>query len=169
MKLVMARVVKTPSSPPDRLRLLSLDGGGVKGISSLLILDKITDDLNVLRKQNGLLSLEPFEVFHLAGGTSTGGLIASMLFRLRMSTTHTIVKFKEIAKELFSPWFGFINIHDFGIPGYWLGNAYLKFKAATAAARFPNQPLREAVGKILISAGLEVNEKLRDERGESKM
>lgn len=55
------------------LCLLSLDGGGVRGLSSLYILKSIMDRLNHVRSQNKLPRVKPCEVFDLIGGTSTGG------------------------------------------------------------------------------------------------
>lgn len=56
------------------LCLLSLDGGGVRGLSSLYILKSIMDRLNHARKEaENLPPVKPCEVFDLIGGTSTGG------------------------------------------------------------------------------------------------
>jgi patatin-like phospholipase/acyl hydrolase len=55
------------------LCLLSLDGGGVRGLSTLYILKSIMDRLNGERKKSDLLPVKPCEVFDLIGGTSTGG------------------------------------------------------------------------------------------------
>jgi patatin-like phospholipase/acyl hydrolase len=55
------------------LCLLSLDGGGVRGLSSLYILKSIMDQLNHARARAGLPPVKPCEVFDLIGGTSTGG------------------------------------------------------------------------------------------------
>jgi patatin-like phospholipase/acyl hydrolase len=55
------------------LCLLSMDGGGVRGISSLYILKSIMDQLNHVRGQNRLPRVKPCEMFDLIGGTSTGG------------------------------------------------------------------------------------------------
>jgi len=63
-------------------RLLSLDGGGVRGLSSLLILREIM--MEIKSQKNADLIPLPCEYFELIGGTSTGGLIAIMLGRLRM-------------------------------------------------------------------------------------
>src|SRR2546423_14618324 len=52
------------------LCLLSLDGGGVRGLSTLYILKIIMDRLNHGRKETA----KPCEVFDLMGGTSTGGV-----------------------------------------------------------------------------------------------
>ena len=55
------------------LCLLSLDGGGVRGLSTLYILKSIMDRLNGERKKNSLPLVKPCDVFDLIGGTSTGG------------------------------------------------------------------------------------------------
>ena len=55
------------------LCLLSLDGGGVRGLSTLYILKGLMDRLNQDRKDLPLL--KPCEVFDLIGGTSTGGYV----------------------------------------------------------------------------------------------
>lgn len=57
----------------DGLCLLSLDGGGVRGLSSLYILREIMVALNHARTEAGLSEVKPCEVFDLIGGTSTGG------------------------------------------------------------------------------------------------
>jgi patatin-like phospholipase/acyl hydrolase len=55
------------------LCLLSLDGGGVRGLSSLYILKGLMTRLNLRRQSDGLARVKPCEVFDLIGGTSTGG------------------------------------------------------------------------------------------------
>jgi patatin-like phospholipase/acyl hydrolase len=63
-------------------RILSLDGGGVRGLSSLMILREIMEDIG---QGNGVDEPpKPCEYFDLVGGTGMGGLIAVMLGRLRM-------------------------------------------------------------------------------------
>ena len=69
-------------------RILSLDGGGVRGISSLYILKelmaKIARDHRADNPGAPDLSPRPCQYFDLICGTSTGGLIALMLGRLKM-------------------------------------------------------------------------------------
>jgi patatin-like phospholipase/acyl hydrolase len=68
-------------------RVLTLDGGGVRGLSSLLILREIMENVS---RERGLPETEmpkPSEHFDLIGGTSTGGLIAIMLGLLGMVTS----------------------------------------------------------------------------------
>jgi patatin-like phospholipase/acyl hydrolase len=67
-------------------RVLSLDGGGVRGLSSLLILREIMEEIGRQVSSNETPSKTPLpcEYFDLIGGSGTGGLIAIMLGRLRM-------------------------------------------------------------------------------------
>lgn len=62
-----------PSLDEAGLCLLSLDGGGVRGLSTLLILKRLMERTNAVRKDAGLNSVKPCELFDLIGGTSTGG------------------------------------------------------------------------------------------------
>ena len=57
------------------LCLLSLDGGGVRGLSSLMILRALMDRINAERGDRGLPRVKPCQVFDLIGGTSTGGYV----------------------------------------------------------------------------------------------
>jgi len=52
----------------------SADGGGIRGLSSIMILEQLLDQYNGIREEkHGLAPQEPWEVFDLIGGTSTGG------------------------------------------------------------------------------------------------
>ncbi|KAJ5995750.1 hypothetical protein N7481_002727 [Penicillium waksmanii] len=67
------------SSSGKGLRLLSLDGGGVRGLSIILIIKNLMERIDQGNPP------APCEYFELIGGTSTGGLIAIMLGRMRMT------------------------------------------------------------------------------------
>ncbi|KAF7778948.1 hypothetical protein Agabi119p4_3293 [Agaricus bisporus var. burnettii] len=94
--------------PP--LRLLALDGGGIRGLSELLIIKKVMHRLmfeeNEKRKKNSQEPLsvlpKPCDYFDLIGGTSTGGIIALMLGRLRMDVETAIERYNDLAKRVFS-------------------------------------------------------------------
>lgn len=60
-----------PQKPPNRpLCLLSLDGGGIRGISELVILEEIMHRVGrVLKVETAL----PADYFDMICGTSTGG------------------------------------------------------------------------------------------------
>ncbi|KAI7763831.1 hypothetical protein LZL87_014009 [Fusarium oxysporum] len=82
------------------LRVLSLDGGGVRGLASLRILKAVMD--------HACPGKRPCEVFDMIGGTSTGGqvistLIAIMLGRLEMSVEDCIAKYNLLMGKIFPP------------------------------------------------------------------
>jgi hypothetical protein len=83
-------------SDSKKLRLLCLDGGGVRGLSSLLILKKLMEDLDPENPP------KPCDYFHMIGGTSTGGLIAIMLGRLHMLVDECIEEYKKLSPSIFT-------------------------------------------------------------------
>jgi hypothetical protein len=98
------------------LCLLSLDGGGVRGLSTLYILKGLMARLNHERQAADLGPVKPCEVFDLIGGTSTGGyadslscpnltdicrLIAIMLGRLEMDVDECILAYSELLETVF--------------------------------------------------------------------
>lgn len=50
-----------------------LDGGGVRGLSTLLIVKALMAMVNEERSKDGQPPVKPCELFDLIGGTSTGG------------------------------------------------------------------------------------------------
>ena len=77
MAQVLAEDRSGESNPADTtgLCLLSLDGGGVRGLSSLYILKGLMTRLNHERRDSGLPAVKPCAIFDLIGGTSTGGYV----------------------------------------------------------------------------------------------
>ena len=53
--------------PGQDLCLLALDGGGIRGLSSLMILERL------MEKVNADSPPKPCDYFDMIGGTSTGG------------------------------------------------------------------------------------------------
>ncbi|KAF5584088.1 calcium-independent phospholipase A2-gamma [Fusarium pseudocircinatum] len=82
--------------------MLSLDGGGVRGLSSLYVLKRIMDGHNAERKKLGQNVQKPADIFDLIGGTSTGGLIAIMLGRLKMGVDECISAYNDLIKVVFN-------------------------------------------------------------------
>lgn len=79
------------------IRILSIDGGGVSGLSSLLILEQLMKEVGTedrltsvgsknpeLTSPKSGIGVKPCQVFDLICGTGTGGLIALMLGQLEM-------------------------------------------------------------------------------------
>lgn len=81
--------------PGSDVRLLALDGGGVRGLSSLMILRRLmaTVDPDAPPK--------PCDYFDMIGGTSTGGLIAIMLGRLQMTVDECIDAYTSLSDRVF--------------------------------------------------------------------
>ena len=81
--------------PAGALRLLALDGGGVRGLSSLMILRRLmaTVDPDAPPK--------PYDYFDMISGTSTGGLIAIILGRLRITVDEYIDAYTTLSDKVF--------------------------------------------------------------------
>jgi predicted acylesterase/phospholipase RssA/energy-coupling factor transporter ATP-binding protein EcfA2 len=78
------------------VRILSLDGGGIRGIIELAILEKLLNKVNL-----GLANPIP-ELFDLVVGTSTGGIIALGLTSIQEMTIGQMKKtFLDLAKRTF--------------------------------------------------------------------
>ncbi|KAK3986887.1 hypothetical protein QBC44DRAFT_401512 [Cladorrhinum sp. PSN332] len=87
------------SNSDEYINLLSFDGGGVRGVSSLVIIHEV---MKRTQEELGLDVLpKPCDYFHMIAGTSTGGLIAIMLGRLRMSTEEAMQEYDECAEQIF--------------------------------------------------------------------
>ena len=57
--------------PGRELNLLSLDGGGIRGLSSLQILKQLMENVALLNELDA--TPRPYDYFDMIGGTSTGG------------------------------------------------------------------------------------------------
>ncbi|KAL9602366.1 MAG: hypothetical protein Q9219_001932 [cf. Caloplaca sp. 3 TL-2023] len=114
-------------SPWARKYILSLDGGGVRGYSSLLILKRLMDRITRVEKEMNpragtsafsplidLTSLysdpvmkelqdtyRPCHYFDYCSGSSTGGLIAIMLGRLRMTVDECLNAYTRLSAKVF--------------------------------------------------------------------
>ena len=84
----------SPESPPsDACALLSLDGGGVRGIFAILFLIALQTFLPT--------GLDIRDILHLMGGTSTGGIAAILYGRLNLSLEECLEIYKEIPRKMF--------------------------------------------------------------------
>lgn len=147
-----------PPEPPGRaarsLRVLSLDGGGVKGYSSLLILKRI---LRTMAAEKGLETEPlPCDIFDLIVGTSTGGLIAIMLGRLHMSVDECIEQYGEASQAIFGN----------PIAQSRVGKLFLK---ATTGAFYDVRKLESAVHRILEKKDRSPQERLREDNPKCKV
>ena len=149
----MSLVSQRPSRRhPNGVRLLALDGGGIRGIASLVILKEI------MGKVQARLGLDepclPADFFELAAGTSTGGIIGIMLFRLRMSAEEACKQYHKIAEQVFSPKIWGWNISWMPWASYINSGKLLFYNS-----RFDAEPLRMAVDSVVGEFGLDENDK----------
>ncbi|KAJ7073935.1 calcium-independent phospholipase [Mycena amicta] len=138
---------------PNGGRLLSLDGGGIKGISMLMMLDEI---MKRIQRKTGAKELpRPADYFELAAGTSTGGIIALLLFRFRMTTTQALDEYRKIGKTVFSRNWGYVGLDRLGPVGGWIHSAKPLFRSA----KFDHGPLEAAIDSVVERYGLDEEDK----------
>jgi len=147
-----------PSQPPARLaRLLSLDGGGVKGISTLMILQEIMKQVKdrEVKANNKKESDEclPVDYFEIAAGTSTGGLIAVLLFRLNLPVSMAVTLYERMAKDVFTPTIIGMPANNF------LGRFANKLKILSGNSQFDDGPLKKTIDTVVETYGLDPNDK----------
>ena len=93
------------SSSLRKIRILTLDGGGVRGLSSLLILREFIERLQHTRASGTPnvqpAPLPPCDVFDFIVGTGTGGISALFLGRLHMTVDQAIDAYLRMARTAF--------------------------------------------------------------------
>ncbi|KAF2007691.1 FabD/lysophospholipase-like protein [Amniculicola lignicola CBS 123094] len=94
--------------------ILTLDGGGIRGYASLIILQRLMHEVaeceKRLQEEEGVVGEErefnedellPCHYFDYMYGTSTGGLISVLLARLRMTIPQCLELYREVGNDLF--------------------------------------------------------------------
>ncbi len=90
--------------PASNLRLLALNGGGVRGLSSLMILRRLIATVNADTLP------KPYDCFDMISDTNTGGLTAMMLGRLRMTIEECIDAYTSLSDKVFEKEYHRVNI-----------------------------------------------------------
>lgn len=95
-----------PFMAPENMppcRLLSIDGGGIRGLSTLIVLRHVMLCVAKMSmsSRSATVPALPCDHFDLIIGTNTGGLIALMLGRLRMSVDDCIFAYTKLAGDVF--------------------------------------------------------------------
>ncbi|CAE6523258.1 unnamed protein product [Rhizoctonia solani] len=86
--------------PRGGLNILCIDGGGLRGLSALVLLEELMKRIQLLKKLD--LPPDPHQCFDVIAGTGTGAIQACMLGRLRMSVHSAIESYANLAKDVFS-------------------------------------------------------------------
>ena len=81
--------------PYKPLRVLTIDGGGLQGISTLLILDKLLD---AVARHNGVPESKPrpCDIFDVIAGIGPGGWLALLLGRFQMDVASALVEWYNL-------------------------------------------------------------------------
>ena len=131
---------------PGPKRILSLDGGGIRGIVSLAFLERLEA---LLRARTGDPALCLADYFDLIGGTSTGAIIAAGL-ALGHPVAHLVEVYLTLAREGFQR-------------RWWLGGTLVpKFRAAALEAAIRAHVGDETLGSDKLRTGLAIVAKRLD-------
>ena len=81
--------------PKKPLKILTIDGGGLQGISTLLILDKL---LGAIARNNGIQDAKPrpCDVFDVIAGIGPGGWLALLLGRFQMDVSAALAEWYNL-------------------------------------------------------------------------
>lgn len=90
---------------PGPKRILSLDGGGIRGVLTLGFLERIEE---ILTKENPGTDFRLCDYFDLIGGTSTGSIIATGL-AIGMKASEIKHKYFELGSKIFGKKTGFFQ------------------------------------------------------------
>ncbi|RSL95723.1 hypothetical protein CEP52_011911 [Fusarium oligoseptatum] len=139
---------------PNGARLLALDGGGVRGVMALEVLHEVMERM---RTKKGLVEpCRPADYFELAAGTSTGGIIGIMPFRLRTTAEDAIKQYDVIASQVFSPKVYGWNI---GWMPKFMSSTINNSKTLVQGSRFDDASLKKAVDGVVEKFGLDENDR----------
>lgn len=141
-----------PAQFPARaqsLRILCIDGGGIKGYTALLILRRIFRTLSA--DMGGNLSPRPCDIFDLIAGTSTGGIIAVMLGRLHMTIDECIEVYERLGKDVFGRPVG--------------GQVGRVLRGMTSSPFYDIADLQQSIRSVLRARGIESDEPFIEREG----
>lgn len=102
---------------PKKIRILSLDGGGIRGIITCVILKYIEEQLQRIDHPNAKIG----DYFDLIAGSSTGGLLAAILLfpdnskKARFSVQEALDLYAKKGETIFSVSFWEHLINPFGL------------------------------------------------------
>lgn len=119
-----------------------------------MVLDDLMENIALEEKRIGRrvqsdhTPLKPCDYFDLIGGTSTGGIIAILLSRLRLDCKQCIGIYTKLAEQIFK--------HDRSFKAFGM-------KVPTGATRFSGAVLANAIKSALTDLGFDENELMWDE------
>ncbi|KAL5121722.1 hypothetical protein ACEQ8H_000409 [Pleosporales sp. CAS-2024a] len=127
--------------------LLSIDGDGIRGLSSLLVIESLVNAICVKVGQR----LDPHQIFDLTGGCSLGGVIALLLCRLQMQPHRAREAYKKISEQVYHKRREFYMSCDPHVP----------------LAHSDGAALERAINEVIQQENHTLEERLFDEREDS--
>ena len=116
-------MVDTPQEAPTR-RILALDGGGVRGLLSIKLLEsleaRIKSSSYDIRNSAGQRPKRLLDLFDMVAGTSTGAIIVGLL-QMGLSPTEVLEKYRSLIPQVFKAR-RFNNLTQLFGPKYSRGN-----------------------------------------------
>lgn len=139
-------------SPRGKVCILSIDGGGMRGIIAAQALAYLED---ALRRKSGNPNATIADYFDVAAGTSTGGILTSMLFandgtgRPMFKATDTLKFLAEKGKKIFNP-SGFLSRLSGVAPAYSTKSLERLLKACFLRPDGKSLTLKDTLKPVLI-------------------
>lgn len=134
---------------PERpFRILSLDGGGIRGIISAIILEYIETEINAHQQAiaPGSPHIPLHEYFDLIAGTSTGSILAAGIAARKMTPRELVELYVKNGARIFPYWgkFGYLSPQRLN----------LLFRYGPSSPKFSNKGLinvlQEYLGDVLL-------------------
>lgn len=130
-------------------RILSLDGGGIRGLISATILEYIEAEINAQQQAiaPGSPHIPLHEYFDLIAGTSTGSILAAGIAAKKMTPRELVELYAENGDRIFPYWgrLGYLSPQRFN----------LLFRYGPSSPKFSNQGLIKVLQEYLSDVLLE--------------
>ncbi|HEY7981074.1 MAG TPA: patatin-like phospholipase family protein [Candidatus Eremiobacteraceae bacterium] len=134
---------------PGAKKLLSIDGGGIRGLIALEFLGRIE---SLLRRQSGRADLVLADYFDYVGGTSTGAIIATFI-SLGFSTETIRDFYRTGARTMFDPSNAILRLgRKFGSNSL-LAKFLSAIGAMTSASMFTHKALAAEIKSVIDPGG----------------
>ena len=134
------------ASPP---RVLCLDGGGIRGLSEILILKDLMLQVRLRNKLN--FTPEPRQCFDFICGTEAGGLIAILLGRLGMSLAECEEVFRAVGPGIFSQASPKTSLRQALLGSQWASDRWDKTFTSLVGRESMNESGLAAPGQVPVS------------------
>jgi patatin-like phospholipase/acyl hydrolase len=137
---------------PDRFRVLSIDGGGIRGLIAARVIARLEELISAEAGEERRLA----DCFHMFAGTSTGGLLALGLTvpdpanpaRPRLSGSDLVELYESEGPRIFGD-----RLHRLLSLGGWIGPKHPEGRLADVLReRFGDARLREALRELLVTS-----------------